>query len=194
MIMIRRLHGTIVTLFTDALVLDVQGVGYEVFMAPEQIARVREQESLSVSVYTHVREDQLQLFGFRDESERQLFVWLLDVSGIGPKTALHIVGQGVSAVVQAVRQADTAFFQALPRVGKKVAQKLVVELQPKLGGDQALVLGPDTPLRADLRSALAGMGFAERDIARVLEHVDESWRIEEALRWAMRQLREGKHG
>src|SRR5579875_798649 len=160
--MIARLRGTPAASTPDGLVLDVNGVGYLVHATPSVLRRAEGGGELSVETYLHVREDALQLYGFADRAERELFVQLLAVSGIGPKVALSVVsGSPVDELRRAIARGDSARFQAIPGIGKKTAERIVLELKEKLAdgvplaAEQALAsVDPELPAEERVRLAL----------------------------------------
>ena len=130
--MIARLRGKRAGLSASGLVLDVNGVGYLVQATPSVLRQGGEE--LTVETYLHVREDALQLYGFASADERDMFVHLLSVNGVGPKVALAIVSGSTPAELRrAIALEDTARFEAIPGIGKKTAQRVVLELKEKLG-------------------------------------------------------------
>ena len=127
--MISQLRGQVVHAGPAGLVLDVGGIGYLVQPTQSVLSRARDGE-LTVQTYLHVREDALQLYGFAESAERELFEQLLSVSGIGPKVALSIVsGSSPDELRRAIALGDTARFEAIPGIGKKIAQRVVLELK-----------------------------------------------------------------
>jgi len=159
--MIALLTGTPV-FHSSSLIIDVHGVGYGVAVSPRTLDAVRGKPMVTLHIYTHVREEALELFGFFNPEERQLFLTLLSVSGVGPKTALAISSGGLDRLTKAVREGSVEFFTEFPRVGKKLAQKIIIELKPKLGSLQDLVLGePEDPKEAELIQALQFLGYPE---------------------------------
>lgn len=139
--MIAQLRGKPVALRPEGLVLDVGGVGYLVAATPRATRDWDVADEITVHTYLHVREDTLQLFGFADADERELFELLMTVQGIGPKVALAIVsGSSPSELVRAVALEDVARFMAIPGIGKKTAQRVVMELKDKLGSVGAVSL------------------------------------------------------
>src|SRR5438067_7052152 len=136
--MIARLRGKPAANTPEGLVLDVGGVGYLVHATPAAVRKGDAADEITVDTYLHVREDAMQLYGFADRDERELFVQLLSVSGVGPKVALAIVsGSPVGELRRALVREDSARFQAIPGVGKKTAERIVLDLKDKLG-DPAL--------------------------------------------------------
>ena len=132
--MIARLAGTLVEKQVQRLIVDVQGVGYDVLVPLSTFYGVGEPGTpVTLRVHTHVREDALQLFGFLSPLEQQLFERLITVSGIGPKLALAVLsGIEPNDLVQAIRQGDVARLTRTPGVGRKTAERMVVELKDRL--------------------------------------------------------------
>jgi Holliday junction DNA helicase RuvA len=202
--MIGRLTGKVVAQEVDGgVVVDVGGVGYELAIPLGTLGRTRADEAGRVTlwVYTHVREDALSLFGFADETERAAFRALLGVSNVGPKIAVAVLGALPAAeLARAVTRRDLAAMTGIPGVGKKIAERLLLELRDKLPAAVALasassnVAGPDGDAKRGgdrLRGALTGMGFkpseADRAIAALGEH-DQEARFEDTLRDALALL------
>jgi Holliday junction DNA helicase RuvA len=181
--MIARLRGKRAGLSAAGLVLDVNGVGYLVQATPSVLRR--DSDDLTVETYLHVREDALQLYGFGSMEERDLFVHLLGVNGVGPKVALAIVsGSTPSELRRAIALEDTARFEAIPGIGKKTAQRVVLELKEKLG-TTVDVPAPVTDLVA--RDALVELGYSVPDAERALANVDPELPPEQRVREALRR-------
>lgn len=187
--MIRTLSGTVQTIFLEGLVVDVHGVGYEVWMPPRQLSHFSVGESVLVHIYTHVKEDAIELYGFASVEDRQLFVLLIGVSGVGPKTALGVLNDGYQAGVEAIRQSNVAFFQSIPRLGKKTAQKIILELQSKVGGEGGIAFELQSPVVQDVQEALESMGYTLTDIQPLLHQIEAGWTAEQALKWSLQQLK-----
>jgi len=182
--MIARLRGRPAGLGAAGLVLDVNGVGYLVHATPSVLRKADENDELTVETYLHVREDALQLYGFVSADERDLFVHLLSVNGVGPKVALAIVsGSSPGELRRAIALEDTARFEAIPGIGKKTAQRVVLELKERLGS------AVETPASRDLvaRDALVELGFTVGDAERALAAVDPELPQEQQVREALRQ-------
>ena len=187
--MIGRLRGRPVTRRADGLVLDVGGVGYLVQATPAALRAAADGEEVTLETYLHVREDVLQLYGFADRSERELFVHLLAVTGVGPKVALAIVsGSPAAELRRAIARGDAARFQAIPGIGKKTAERIVLELKEKLG-DPALAPAPDASGERHLvaRDALVELGWSLLDAERALAEVDLDLSPEERVRLALKK-------
>ena len=194
--MIARLRGKPVALRPEGLVLDVGGVGYLVAATPRATRNWDSADELSVETYLHGREDTLQLFGFADVEERELFELLMTVQGIGPKVALAIVSGSTPAELRrAVALQDEARFMAIPGIGKKTAQRIVLELTGKLGeigagagagGAVARDGGVGVPGHLVAREALIGLGFSLAEAEERLANVDPDLPPEERLKLALR--------
>jgi holliday junction DNA helicase RuvA len=181
--MIARLHGRMTPRAGGAVVVDVQGVGYLVHATPS-VHRLGDGE-VTIEIHTVVRDDALQLYGFATADERELFELLLGVSGVGPKVALAIVsGSSPSELRRAIARDDVKRFQAIPGIGLKTAQRVVLELKEKLSLPEAIAGEP-----ADLtaRDALVELGWSLVDAERALAGVDSELPIEEQVRLALRQ-------
>jgi holliday junction DNA helicase RuvA len=181
---ISRLRGTPAGRTLDGLVIDVGGVGYLVSATPSVLRRADGASELTVETYLHVREDAMQLYGFTDAAERALFVQLLGVSGIGPKVALAVVSSASPEELQrAIALRDSARFQAIPGIGKKTAERVVLELKEKLG-----VLEEVGPGSHELmaRDALVELGYSLPEAERALATTDPELPPEERVRRALK--------
>ena len=187
--MIARLRGRPAGRSPEGFVLDVNGVGYLVAATPAVLRRATAGAELTVETYMHVREDALQLYGFADAEERELFVHLLTVSGVGPKVALAVVsGSPASELRKAIALGDHARFQAIPGIGKKTAERIVLELREKLGSvvETGVSAVSDTPNHLVARDALVELGYAVVDAERALADIDPDLPAEERVRLALR--------
>ena len=162
--MIARLRGTPAGRSADGLLLDVNGVGYLVAATPGVMRRAEGGGEITVETFLHVREDALQLYGFVDAAERELFTQLLTVSGIGPKVALAVVsGSPAAELRRAIALEDHARFQAIPGIGKKTAERIVLELKEKVSltaRDAAAYAADETPTHLVARDALVELGYS----------------------------------
>jgi Holliday junction DNA helicase RuvA len=186
--MISRLRGTLAGRTPDGLVVDVGGVGYLVSATPAVHRRAEGAAEVTIETYLHVREDTLQLYGFADANERALFVRLLGVSGIGPKVALAVVSSASPEELQrAIALRDPARFQAIPGIGKKTAERIVLELEGSLA-EAVPATDSGAPGELVARDALVELGYslveAEQALAAVDPHLPAEERVREALRSA----------
>ena len=183
--MISRLRGQLAGRTPDGFVLDVNGVGYLLAATPGAVRAAEAGGEAVVETYLHVREDALQLYGFADRAERELFVQLLSVNGLGPKVALAIVsGSPAADLRRAIVLEDTARFQAIPGIGKKTAERIVLELKDKIGPVSG---APDPVTGLVARDALVELGYSLLDAESALAGVDPSLPVEEQVRHALRR-------
>ena len=186
--MIASLRGKPVARTPEGLVLDVGGVGYLVHATPRALARARDASETTLQTYLAVREDALQLYGFADAEERELFVHLLAVNGVGPKVALAVVsGSPAGELRRAIALGDAARFQAIPGIGKKTAERIVLELK----GAIADAIAPSWKAPADehvvARDALVELGYSLPDAERALAETDPDLSPEERVRQALKR-------
>jgi len=197
--MIAFLRGRVLDKFPNRIILDVSGVGYEVHVPLSTYYEIGEAGStLSLHVHTHVREDTLQLFGFLTPLEQLLFQRLIGISGIGPKLAVAVLsGIDSRELVVAVQRADVARLTRIPGVGKKTAERMVLELKDRLKdvapAPEAEGAQPSTGdrLRNDLISALENLGYHRPLAERAVDATrtsDDGATFEDALRGALREL------
>jgi len=192
--MIARLSGTVLEKHPMRVVMDVGGVGYEVHVPLSSFAAVGDPgATLTLRVHTHVREDALMLYGFASALEQLVFERLIAVSGIGPKLALSVLsGLAPEELVQAIARADVARLTSIPGIGKKTAERIVLELKDKLAAvaTAGTLMAPAGP-REDLVSALLNLGYhrplAEKAVDRALQDGPDLG-FEQALRAALKLL------
>lgn len=197
--MIGFLRGRIADKQLNTLIVDVQGVGYEVHVPLSTFYDAGEQGAeITLRIHTHVREDALQLYGFLTELERQLFERLISVSGIGPKLAIAVLsGMDSRDLLACVQRGDVARLTGIPGIGRKTAERIVLELRDRLAQlpgaapvDVAPVNGADR-VRGDLLSALQNLGYhrpqAEKAVDATLQTMSEPT-FEHALKVALREL------
>jgi Holliday junction DNA helicase RuvA len=179
---IARLRGRVSGRAGAGLIVDVNGVGYLVNATPS-VHRLGDGE-VTIEVHTVVREDALQLYGFATADERELFELLLGVNGVGPKVALAIVSGSTPAELRrAIARDDVKRFQAIPGIGLKTAQRVVLELKAKLAG---LDIGGPDGHDLTARDALVELGWSLVDAEHALADVDSGLSIEEQVRQALR--------
>ena len=185
--MIARLRGTVVGSTPEGLVLDVNGVGYLVAATPSVLRKAAPGDELTVETYLNVREDALNLYGFADRAERELFTQLLTVNGVGPKVALAIVsGSPAEELRRAIVREDAARFMAIPGIGKKTAERIVLELKEKVEATAVTAIGSESP-HLVARDALVELGYSVTDAERALAETDTDASPEERVRQALRR-------
>jgi Holliday junction DNA helicase RuvA len=207
--MIAHLSGTLREKQATSVILDVGGVGYEVTIPVTTFFNLEEPGSqVQLRIYTHVREDTLQLFGFRTPRERELFTLLISVSGIGPKSGIAMLsGMSADEIVTAIRTNNLARLTSIPGVGRKTAERLVIELRDKMAAlsgpelDAAIEAGAagaaapsEDVLREDTLSALTNLGYqkalAEKAITQAAQEGGDLT-VELLLRRSLRHLSKG---
>jgi len=186
---IAQLRGRPVASDAGGLVLDVGGVGYRLLATPTAIRKAQGREEVTLETHLHVREDAMQLFGFADGGERELFEQLLSVSGVGPKVALAIVsGYSPSELRRAIVRENSALFETISGIGRKTAQRVVLELKEKMAPLVAVSDSapgePDTHIVA--RDALVELGYSVGEAEQRLASTDPSLPAAERVREALR--------
>lgn len=188
--MIGMLTGTIALRSDPAIIVDVHGVGYKV-LVPHTVLSKLTDDQITLFVHTHVREEVLELYGFTTPEDLRLFEHLISVSGVGCKTALGVFTVGSRHdVVKAIISSDVTFFTAVPRLGKKNAQKLIIELKNKLGStvDGNILQSFDDNLD-EVVIALKGFGFSPAEaVAAVRATEKEGASTSERIRLALKYL------
>jgi Holliday junction DNA helicase RuvA len=193
--MIARLTGILEEKTPEQLIVDVNGVGYQVFVSLQTFSRLPAvHERVSLYVYTHLREDALQLYGFLEEKEKTLFLLLKGVTGVGPRLALNVLsGIPVDELESALRTSDVTRLLTVPGIGKKTAERLIVELREKVGAlddGHFPSTGQLTPLASEAVSALVNLGYrrgeAEKTVREVVQRGVTT--IAEIIRESLRSL------
>jgi len=191
--MIAILSGVVSEKLADIVVLDVRGVGYGVLVPAEDYRRLTAGETAKLYIYEYIREQAHDLFGFLSQDTKALFEQLLDVNGVGPKMALNMLSIGSAKVVrQAIASGDVTFIQRANGVGKRVAERVVVELKDKVGLVSAdlqstgLLQGEQDALKDEAVEALVALGYTVADASKSLTGVDPKLptanRIKQALK------------
>ncbi len=196
--MIGQLNGILQEKAPPQILLDVQGVGYEVDVPMSTFYQLPELGSpCRLAIHMVVREDAQLLYGFASRAERETFRQLLKVSGIGPKIALAALsGMNADELAQAIAQDDVARLSRIPGIGKKTAERLILELRGKLSSSEmpllaaatARVASADDALRHDMLNALLSLGYNEREASAALKSVPASASLSDGIRLALKHL------
>jgi Holliday junction DNA helicase RuvA len=190
--MIGTLKGVVEYRDDPNLIIDVHGVGYKVLVPTTVLAKLNGVgEEIKLFTHTHVREDLLELYGFTDPADLRLFEYLINVSGVGCKTALGIFAVGSrSAIVQAISNGDVSFFTSVPRLGKKNGQKIIIELKNKLGAGGDLDLSESGGgEQSELLVALKAFGFSAAESQEAIQALHgKGETVEEKVRLALKYL------
>jgi Holliday junction DNA helicase RuvA len=190
--MIGRLSGILVEKNPPQLLLDVQGVGYEVDVPMSTFYNLPATGE-HIALFTHmvVREDAHLLFGFGTEQERRAFRQLVKISGIGARTALSVLsGLSVAELAHAVTMQDTGRLTKIPGIGKKTADRLLLELKDKLGVDVTMTVGihRPAPVMSDVLNALLSLGYSDREAVAVVKKLPDGLAVGDAIRQALKLL------
>lgn len=195
--MYEYLKGTISMVAPQYIVIDVQGVGYKLLVANPYRFHEDSAKAVRVFVYQAVRDDDISLFGFSDQAEKRLFMQLINVSGIGPKSALAILANpDHQGLVDAIANNNIGYLTKFPGIGKKTASQIVLDLKDKLAAatagslfDQQPVSAAANPALADALAALKALGYKEREVKKIGKQLgEEQQSTDEYLRQALRLL------
>lgn len=185
--MIGSLKGRITLRDGNHILVEVGGVGYRVLVSSRIASDAS--ENISLFTYTHVKEDALELFGFAEIQDLKLFENLISVSGVGPKTAMLIFSfSDRQGIIKAVLEGDVDYFTKIPRLGKKNAQKIIIELKSKLKDANSLDLSePDSIENDEIIQALVGFGFTVKESQDILKKLDKNLKTpEEKIKMALK--------
>lgn len=188
--MISHLRGTTLHTSDKSVVLDVAGVGYVVYTTTDTLSRINSLGEQSINLWTHmsVRENAIELFGFFDLEELEFFQMLIDISGIGPRGALGIIGMGsVDTLKNAIASGDTGYLTKVSGIGRKTAEKIVLELKDKLSLRGHSAESGTLRTESDVAQALMSLGYQQHEIRDALKDLpdtatDTNSRIKEALK------------
>lgn len=189
--MIGSLHGNIELFDGTKVFVNVNGVGYRVYVPQYVLANYKLSQQIDLFIYSHLREDIFDLYGFTKIEDLKLFEALLGVSGIGPKTALGIFSIGTrEQILSAIQKADVNFFSGVPRLGRKNAQKIIIDLKGKLGSLEDLDLsGEKVNMHEEVVSALKNFGFSLKEAENALKAIgDNTLDTSEKIKMALKYL------
>lgn len=195
--MIGYLRGEVIYLYTDYVLLDVHGVGYRVFIANSTRQKLRLHEKAQLFTYTSVREDAIILYGFATQEEYDLFLQLLSVSGIGPKVALGILSSiTVEGLCRAIQNKQASILTKLPGIGKKSAERLILELKDKVSfapeEEELLTIENDVEVGddkiAEATAALQALGYTQAEITPVISKTAKYKTTEEIIKASLKAL------
>ena len=196
--MIGFLRGQVAALKADYCLLDVNGVGYRVFVAGSTRSKLRMNEETQLFTYMNVYQDGITLYGFASEDEYDIFQLLIGVSGIGPKVALGILSSiTVDGLCKAIQNKQATVLTKLPGIGKKSAERLILELKDKVGfatssDEEILTLDMEGAVGDDIvseaQAALVALGYSQAEIAPVLKQASKCKTTEEIIKLALKQL------
>lgn len=187
--MIALLTGQIASTQIHTLTLNVNNVGYEIHCPQSTLNRLVPNQQITLHIHTHVREDQITLYGFIDQETRDLFRLLISVSGVGPKIALAILSQNSpSSISEAISMAKLEIFTQTSGVGKKVAQKIILDLKSKIGSLNELNLN-DSESNSDLTEALIALGYKPHELKPIIQKIpSEITELEHQIKFILKKL------
>ncbi len=187
--MIAYLKGNLIKKSTSQAILDVGGVGYSVWIPLSTYLKLGSlNETIELLIYTHLTDNSISLYGFSTEEEKEIFLKLISISGIGPKLALNILS-GIEAadLEDAIRKSDVARISLIPGIGKKTALRIAVELQEKLEKKEKALDASGFKEREDLISALMNLGFKRKEIETVVDETIQSLSLEAGFEKLLRE-------
>ena len=189
--MIAHLRGEVLQIDTEFAIIDVGGVGYEVFCSTNSLEKLTQGASVQLSIHTHVREDAFVLYGFGTKNEKELFLSLIKVNGVGPKLAMKILsGTTIENFLHLIEDGDVKGLSQLPKVGKKTAEQLILALKGKLefSGDAGGSKKPSAGTTREIFSALVNLGFRENEVQQIVQEFPEGIAFEEGVRRGLSHL------
>ncbi len=193
--MIGRIHGTLITISAPKLLIDCHGVGYEVDVPMSTLYQLPAVgQVITLLTHFHVREDQQQLFGFATEAERNAFRSLIKISGVGARTALAVLsGMSVGELIQAIATQDPGALVRVPGIGKKTAERLLLELKGKLAPDLGMAQHPtgkpDTT--AEVIQALVSLGYSDKEAHLAVRQIPADTSVSDGIKIALKSLSKG---
>ena len=186
--MIAYLRGTVKYILADACVLDVNGVGYKIFIDNRLRAELALGREIELLIHTAVANDAITLYGVKNQSDYELFTRLITVSGIGAKTALGMLSRmSADEITSAIAQKNSALLTKLPGLGKKSVERLILELHDKLQPSSGTPTVDQQSMR-DAVDALEALGYSQSEISSVMSKVNEPLSTEELIKLALKEL------
>ena len=190
--MIGRIQGTLIAVHPPRLVVDCHGVGYEIDVPMSTLYQLPSvNHTITLLTHFQVREDAQQLFGFATESEREAFRALIKISGVGSRTALAVLsGMSVNELAQAIAMQEPNRFTQVPGIGKKTAERLLLELKGKLGPDLGQGLGAAITAQpsSEVLQALLSLGYSEKEALLAIKQISADASVSEGIRQGLKYL------
>ncbi|PIR68381.1 Holliday junction branch migration protein RuvA [Candidatus Nomurabacteria bacterium CG10_big_fil_rev_8_21_14_0_10_35_16] len=182
--MIGSIKGKIIFKTGKFIIIETNGVGYKINISPDTLSKIQKENDVFLFIHTHVREDAMDLYGFLDHQELEFFEMLLNVSGIGPRSALAILSiASIETLKKAISTSDTGYLTKVSGIGRKTAEKIVIELRDKMGEEKE---GTSLQIELDALEALKSLGYSQNQareaLKKVSQKVDTNTKIREALR------------
>lgn len=179
------IEGRVTEIESNYITLDNNGIGYQIFTANPYTFNVN--EDYRVYVYQYVREDEISLYGFKEKKEKELFLKLIDVKGLGCKMALPILATGsIDGIIDAIERENILYLKKFPKIGDKLARQIVLDLKGKFNGSENNNI--DSGNDSELMDALLALGYKQADIRKVIKGVDNNLSIENQIKEALKLL------
>lgn len=176
------LNGIIKDIESNYIVLDINGIGYSIYVANPYYYQI--ENSYKVYTYTHIREDEFSLYGFKSKEELDLFLKLISVKGLGPKMALPILATGsIEGIMDAIDRENILYLKKFPKIGDKVARQIILDLKGKLAKTVT-----NNNINEELTEALLALGYKNNDIKKVVASIDSNLTIENQIKEALKLL------
>ena len=182
--MYNYIKGIVIEIKSTSIVLDNNGIGYEIY-TPNPFA-FEEGKDYKVYIYQYIREDEMSLYGFKKYEEKELFLKLIDVKGLGPKMALPIIAMGsINGISDAINRENVLYLKKFPKIGDKLARQMILDLKGKLAIQTGTIEQDETD---ELLEALKGLGYKDKDIKTIIPKVNKEIKLEEQIKEALRLL------
>lgn len=182
--MYNYITGTIESYGPNFISLDNNKIGYMIYV-PNPYS-YKENTEYKVYIYTHIREDEYTLYGFRSATERELFIRLINVKGVGPKLALPILSAPIDSIYDAIERENILYLTKFPKVGEKVARQIILDLKGKLVKNDDLFTNDGLD---ELTNVLESLGYKKIDVKKILPQIDASLTVEQQVKEALKLLR-----
>ncbi len=175
--------GKVMDITSNSITIENNGIGYLIYV-PNPYA-FKENEEIKVYLYQHLREDEMTLFGFKTGDEKELFLKLIDVKGLGPKMALPIIAMGsINGIADAIQRENILYLKKFPKIGDKLAKQMILDLKGKL-----IVTGDISGSQTDeVYEALIALGYKDKDIKNVISRVNKENNVEDQIKEALRLM------
>lgn len=185
--MYEYMKGIVTEIKSNGIVLEINGIGYLIYTANPYA--FNENENYKVYIYQVVKEDELSLFGFKKQEEKEIFLKLINVKGLGPKMALPILATGsISGIIDAINRENILYLKKFPKIGDKLAKQIILDLKGKLGG---VSIAPNEEIidsAVELREVLLGLGYKEKEVISIIPKISTDLAIEDQVKEALKLL------
>ena len=176
------INGKITDIYSDSVTIECNGVGYKVFVASPYSFKIEEDNR--IFLYSNIREDEYSLYGFKSKEERNLFLKLINVKGLGPKVGMIILGAStVEGISDAIDRENILYLTKFPKVGEKLARQIILDLKGKLTSKPI-----EKETNIELIEALTSLGYKQNDLKKILPNIDNTKTIEEQIKQALKLL------